>query len=117
MSDTEALTKAIEIAQANGWNTECKYLVTSTGVQVSQQATYSEHPPLVILFNHYFAKALFGEETITSTLDAIKVVAHEEDEPSPVIVADFAWRHHLQEMVIADDPIAYLTNYLETQDE
>lgn len=46
-----------------------------------------------ILFNHDFAKALWGEVPNSGYLKAANKIP---------------WKYHLQQMVIADDPIKYL---------
>ncbi len=55
-----------------------------------------------IIFNHDFAKALWSEETPSPNYGDLEMLS----EP------DFAWEHHLQQMVIADDPIKYLGDNL-----
>lgn len=49
--------------------------------------------PSIIIFNHSFARALWGEDVIDqgSNYDGEEV-----------------WRYHLQEMVISSDPVKYL---------
>lgn len=64
----------------------------------------------VVIFNHDFAKALWGEEDeipyrIGSDMDSTWVAYGK-------VVTDPAWMYHLQHMVIADDPIQYLGEHL-----
>lgn len=108
MTNSEILTKAIEKAIANGWKPLPKSAPTEvmqwSGQGMVEVAILNENGRdgrwvrelEGIIFNHDFAKALWGEET------------------NMVIVEDGgdmigeAWKAHLQEMVIAPDPIKYL---------
>ena len=120
MSNQEILEKAIQKAVAGGW----KPLPSSIPIAIDQWRGQSMVKVTVlfgsrnetawvrelegIIFNHDFAKALWGDE--------------EGDYIAPVYVKrqeDFehdhtdsyhgpAWKHHLMQMVIADDPIKYL---------
>lgn len=61
-----------------------------------------------IIFNHDFAKALWGEE-VEEVREAKVIYAPYADgnkqfSSPPILV----WCFHLQQMVIANDPIAYL---------
>lgn len=124
------LTKAIEKAIAGGWKpkepfqwdfygyvhpkkkrvrqliyiAECRY---STEDEIWVGSDLVEIAPL-ILFDHDFAKALWGRKLLA---------AHNKSEGSLVKISDPmqadddllpAWAFHLQQMVIADDPIKYL---------
>lgn len=89
MSDKEILEKAIQKAIDGGW-------VISNAALLGEIASTRD-----ILFNHEFAKALFGTENpyeISRTEDGL----HTHTFGGP------AWQFHLQQMVIAEDPIAYL---------
>jgi len=52
---------------------------------------------LCVIFNHDFAKALWGEED-----------AHEKFGLSADVTICPLWQYHLQQMVVADNPIKYL---------
>lgn len=54
----------------------------------------------MVIFNHDFAKALWGEEYIGWDISDVYFKKHR--------IASQAWQFHLQQMVIADDPIEYL---------
>jgi len=54
-----------------------------------------------IIFSHDFAKALWGEEELQHVNQAFSKVVKD------------GWRRHLQQMVIAEDPIKYLGENLE----
>jgi len=104
MSNEEILQKAIEKAQANGWSNAVIYyvqsesqIVTSFG-GVSISLCYEQ-----IIFNHEFAKALWPQPA---------PYEYRNDGTSRSISLSPAWIHHLQEMVIIDDPIKYLGEHL-----
>lgn len=62
--------------------------------------------PEALIFNHDFAKALWGEDFI---------ISHHANNLGQVgSWHQTAWRHHLQQMVIADDPIKYLGEHLDS---
>lgn len=58
--------------------------------------------PNEILFDQEFAKALWGEEKLQPMNQAFDKVLKS------------GWKRHLQQMVVADDPIKYLGDNLES---
>ncbi len=61
-----------------------------------------------IIFDHDFAKALWGEYEMRVRK---AVTTQSEETMYPVLrprVVNMGWRHHLQQMVLAEDPIKYL---------
>ena len=111
MSNEQILTKAIEQAIANGWRPHAMTTGDPWEVQgmitlnlVSNGHIIADH--MHLLYSHSFAKALWGDKPlprITVVLPAL---------PDGAIVSVKAWQLHLQQMVIADDPIAYLGDNL-----
>jgi len=113
-NNQEILTNAINVAIARGWKLP-KY-----GYKVWSPVSLLE--PLVIIhtdydmevqfnnqaiiFNHDFAKALWGD------LPEIAYQYHKsifrKDDQLIISGARLRWQYHLQQMVIADDPIKYL---------
>lgn len=110
MSNQQILEKAIQKAIDGGWNVvgseipatfTFRYIQNNAiiGVLHIDGHDVQHREPLNaerIIFNHDFAKALWGEE---------------EYEGNPIgdpqgTLRD--WQYHLQQMVIADDPIQYL---------
>ena len=101
LSNQQILEKAIQKAIDGGWeaaglNTPYarkNYSIQDIVDHFTDEAT--EYSPADIIFNHQFAKAFFGEEPYYrfdgDTLDTPK-----------------QWQYHLQQMVIAEDPIKYL---------
>lgn len=102
MSDAQKLqalmTRAIEggwddvLLNLEVWSPHLRKLVTESYEQ------FDERPIDAFLFNHDFAKALFGD---TWTSENCQEVSYEEMDYKP-------WQHHIQRAVIADDPIDYM---------
>jgi hypothetical protein len=84
MSNAEVLDRAIATANANGW----KGSVVYPGVYRS---------PEQLIYNHDFARALWGKEAPNNYCKTAGVDM---------------WQYHLQQMVVADDPIAYLGEHI-----
>lgn len=120
MTNQAILTKAIEKAIAGGWKATLKFGILFMQIagepyqfQLNQDATL----PFVI-FNHDFAKALWGEEETELWFDDHDLqdgqpllggsVSYPYDEGAAVGFKTKAWQYHLQQMVIANDPIKYL---------
>jgi hypothetical protein len=92
------LTKAIQKAIDGGWDVDLEtVLVEMTKKWSLQGLRYTGHSGL--LFSHDFAKALWGEDTYI-------------DEGNVMAIDREGWQYHLQQMVIADDPIKYLGEHL-----
>lgn len=105
MTDNQQiLEKAIEKAIANGWESftsgiksidyrqgmiERNILVTIHASDYDVTIMYNLE---AIIFSHDFAKALWGEHLLAQAYGA----------------GSYIWEMHLQQMVIADDPIKYL---------
>lgn len=116
MTNQQILTKAIEQALAHGWK-PLNLMTPGSQVLVQQwqdtglmemAVLFSDNSPDIkwvrelegIIFNHEFAKALWSEG-IDYYWDELN-----HDVLGPVYL------HHLQCMVIADDPIKYLGEHL-----
>lgn len=109
----EILTKAIKDAVAGGWepvegiavklldfdfseNTNRVYLRYKRVTPIEEWSVYG------LIFNHQFAQALWGYK-----LKKVEQVLTQEAGQKLWINLD-GWQYHLQQMVIADDPIKYL---------
>lgn len=99
MTYGEILTKAIQKAVAGGWTNH-------NGRPVEDLMTFAEGTDACFIFDHEFAKALWGEETCTCGMGDGKLV-HEQGCPA-LYSNEPHWQFRLQQMVIADDPIKYL---------
>jgi hypothetical protein len=117
-TDQEILTKAIQKAIDDGWTlpgykmykgdiyevTDLRSRLQYGEFELHIDGGYNEVSVNQVIFNHDFAKALWGED---------------ERKPEPVANSQFMttvfkrdWRYHLQQMVIADDPIKYLGEHI-----
>ena len=106
MTNKEILTRAIEKAIGGGWKPfNNEWTVTPSAIwykfPTGKNGEITNNPVSIeaIIFNHDFAKALWGED--------IRIVGETPgamtDEERPL-----AWQWYLQRMVIAEDPIKYL---------
>jgi hypothetical protein len=117
MTNQEILTKAIEKAVAGGWDFFHQLhrsddyiwfdspLTNKWDIRLtdgSQRSCNIDRVPggINIIFNHDFAKALWGDS----------VYGLVPDDPAQPDLKEWQWQ--LQRMVIADDPIQYLGSNL-----
>jgi hypothetical protein len=99
MTEQEILKKAIEKAVENGYN----------GWDIDQIITdYRVGNPLfvAVIFSHDFAKAFWGESE-----HKVETMYFFNDKPEPTEVIEI-WQFHLQQMVISENPIKYLEQFL-----
>ena len=130
MTNQEILTKAIQKAIDGGWNIfgdpsmkvarvfealaprgwgEYEVYIGPDGNRPYYICTHS-----ALIFNHEFAKALWGEkpwciDCQENTVCGRNNVCTNCYERS----CGLRWQYHLQQMVIADDPIKYLGEHLD----
>lgn len=103
MTDTQILEAAIYKAIDGGWSFEIGdnefvvWLDETHSPSVTQHGDMLDHQR--IIFDHDFAKALWPGYINTATWE---ICQHSEHGDMPLMY----W--HLQQMVIADDPIQYL---------
>ncbi len=113
-SAQEILTKAIEKAIAGGWKQPDGRQLDRVMVDIYWKRDDKKRLPRIhqeaesLIFNHDFAKALWS-------IYAHCVRCHEDlangwhkDDCKEKTLMLPAWQFHLQQMVIADDSIAYL---------
>lgn len=119
MTSQQILTKAIKKALSNDW-------VSSDGGMQDYMDRYELRPSLLaenltrdryqylLIFDKDFAKALWGEAPIA--FNAAQHPMLEDDGTESTFTAWHsslpAWQYHLQQMVIAADPIKYLEENL-----
>lgn len=118
MMREQILTKAIEKAQENGWYPTVDFIIAaydgSIGTSAFLMGTYEDdgqdeefrRDVETLIYQPYFAKALWGNEPAVPTGRTVM------SEKGPAEYLCEAWAFHLQQMVIADDPIAYLGEHL-----
>ena len=113
VSDPEILTRAIEKAVAGGLNES--YGQVALHMLIEAYSTNVEAAGMFvrgIIFNHAFAKALWGEKE-TDTGDAwYDPEGSANGTGAYVSVKLPAWQYHLQQMVIALDLIKYLGEHI-----
>ena len=100
MTNYKILRKAIEKAEKTGY--ECHVCICKEVMSdyLKNGGFYRE-----LIFDHDFAKAFWGEET--EKIYGITGMAHPH-------LAYFQpkWKYHLQRMVLEEDPILYLEQFL-----
>lgn len=113
MTDKEILEKAIQKAIDRGWNPEeilggwdetseqVKDIVIKSLIEYGTKTGY-----MLLIFNHDFAKAIWVNSTLTNGQVYLQSLWSAYDE-YPSFDGE-PWQFHLQQMVIADDPIKYL---------
>lgn len=112
MTNEKILTKAIEKATANGWyfgQTRSTKKFTSVindagdlSIEFYIDVDLGQHEEWDVeklIFSHDFAKAVWGENRFSSDPEEVGIAYGMLTAP---------WQYHLQQMAIADDPIAYL---------
>lgn len=134
MTNQEILEKAIQKAIDGGWQKIIDdYPATfeslsGTGIgwntkRWSKPGGFYYSDAYTLIFNHDFAKALWGEKEYTPakyvkhreyfTMPATGDVVHEVNlDRMEYDLAPGGWQYHLQQMVLADDPIRYLGEHL-----
>ncbi len=102
MTEKEVLEKAIQKAIDNGWDKDTPAIDNVADVAKEINGSLYGIPTYpIIIFNKQFAKALWGDKFINPEM--------RDDKGSKVIAfQQTAWRHHLRQMVISDNPIKYL---------
>lgn len=100
MANKQILEKAIKKAIDGGWNFD--HWRRRSGLVEGEKPNGDAETSLI--FNHDFAKALWGEDRILGVDRCYRCLV--ERDP-------FAWQYHLQQMVIAASPIEYLGAHLD----
>lgn len=110
MTNQEILEKAITKAIAGGWDGQDLNDMNVQSDFDDFQGGYCTWP--TIIFNPAFAKSIWGEETwsIDPTGWHLQSEALPKEEQAWYLPA---YHYHLQQMVIADDPIKYLGEHLD----
>lgn len=120
MSNQQILTKAIEKAIAGGWKsfdsfrkTERFSVDNTLSVTIEDNTAIGHYDYQTIIFNHDFAKALWGKEERHYPTQAELNESYRGAIAGELYnVTNKGWQYHLQQMVIADDPIKYLGEHL-----
>lgn len=105
-SQVDTLNLAFKIALSNGWTPSL-----DTGSESDQKRYVLKHSDKLeyLIYNHDFAKALWGGYKSD-------VYTHQDDDPPDTFSlarkGNVGWQYHLQQMVIAADPIEYLAQVI-----
>ena len=103
MTNEEILKKAIEKAELTGWKYAPMLFYTGNTIETLEEKDIA---PLLI-FNHSFAKAFWG------TLPGYYTINRDTIVWTMVSSGNITeWQYHIQQMVLAEDPIKYLEKFL-----
>lgn len=111
MTNQQILTKAIQKAIDGGWQVDLEAVLPEMSKKWSlyglQYTGYSG-----LLYSKDFAKALWGDWNMVETGKLYNSDGTLDSEQTITAFSGKAWQYHLQQMVIADDPIKYLGEHL-----
>ena len=116
LSDQEVLTTCITRAIENGWEKPSHMNFSSCGDFVVYDVSNNEYQSfkaIDLLFEHSFAKALFGEENVYTVGNGEPLSPGFHALLHPLIPR---WQFKLKEIAVAEDRIDYLRKWLESQD-
>ncbi len=100
-SASQILEKAIQVAKSNGWTALWPYSETPYKASGKNEWFVGDGTSVrAFLFDHEFAKALWGEEQNTISLRGIGATLRNWEGP--------AYKMHLMQMVVSEDPVKYL---------
>ena len=119
MTKQEILTKAIEKAVEGGWDRSndltqqlydaCKRVGVRDVKFISEvNQEHFDHMFHTIIFSHDFLKAFFGEETMK-----YEQLASSDCDLNKEMEVAHHWQYHAQQMVLSEDPIEYLGQFLD----
>lgn len=112
MTPSEIVEKAITKAIAAGWITiSDKWQIRGNGVYFTGDAVDIRLSFADIIFNHDFAKALWGEKILEELEEPWEIRGQQHlwrGGPEYFEFSGTLWQYHLQQLVIAADPIKYL---------
>lgn len=110
MDNKQILEKAIQKAIDGGWSmhgthhlwlaADCSKIGFEIDPQADEHYRYEMYDTPAIIFDHDFAKALWGDGYTCA-------ISWSHDEMASCPIIEF-YKKHLQQMVTADDPIKYL---------
>ena len=127
MTNKEILTKVIEKAIVGGWQIPFEEPLLGVSVETDDVEGTPQTDPYIkfeldgshdwlvgipgIIFNHGFAKALWGNGLLTNGQVWLNKLLSTSDDCYLQFDGE-RWQYHLQQMVIADDPIKYLGEHI-----
>ena len=108
MTNEEILKKAIEKAEKNGFELSAHLISLDTALGHIETSfdTICFLSKEKIIFNHKFAEALWGYEwVLTGEIEGCKKCRTIEKGMRK-------WRYHLQQMVLKEEPLKYIEQFL-----
>jgi hypothetical protein len=120
LSDKEVIEEAIKIAVKNGYTPywtpywqHSEMVDNKEGyLETIVSSILKEHSITEIIFDHEFAKALFGSERIYTRMDFGGVHEVKDLDKSTYVVWE-AYRYHLMKLALSEDRIDYLRKFME----
>ena len=102
MTNQQILEHAIQKAVDGGWSPPSLLKALYANPSAPFYSMEGQHVEMIrgMITSHDFAKALWGEDLVLGFKGNSLGQTYQYHEP--------AWIHHLQQMVIAEDPIKYL---------
>lgn len=115
MTDREIISNAIDKAIANGLEQSWKDFYKKQIIPIQLQSNYQ-----LLIFSHSFAKAFWGEEdcwhTTGCTCGGAGVhSSNDEDahyDKCAKLKVDRGYKFHLQQMILKENPLKYLEQFL-----
>jgi len=98
MINREILSDATDKAIANGYKPDARNYRNSVEIQLLN--IYAT------IFTHDFAKAFWGSYYLTEDKNNNQIDVRDYE-------VAYAWQYHLQQLVLYEDPLAYLKKFLD----
>jgi len=109
VSDKDILERSIQKAIDGGWISKVIPFYTGRGELILKNIKHLEEYSVEhIIYNHEFAKALWGEPKCICGANAIGSHSILFGSGIHSTASIGGWQYHLQQMVIAPNPIEYL---------
>lgn len=106
MTNEEIIKMAIEKAVENGYTDPC-LTTLSHEAKVAHLFFDARRYPCELIFSHSFAKAFWGEQLEERHFLVIRMSLKI---PKDGLVP--AWQYHITQMVLEEDPVKYLEQFL-----
>jgi hypothetical protein len=118
MTNEQILQKAVEKAKASGWNMfdlhdidEWWVVDEVLCIRYESESFLGHYSVNDVVFSHSFAKAFWGEQL--RRIDCYDLPNFETEDPQGAHWYSLpAWQYHVQRLVLADEPLRYLEQFL-----
>lgn len=114
MTQAEKLEALVRKAIDGGWRylfqgsrTDIHYYDGHISV-ITDSFAITYYDAATIIFNHDFARALFGDKEGQYWYPECETVAPNNESKQTELCWQESWRYHLQMMVLSEDPIGYM---------